>query len=168
LRTRGVASFQQPKLYIIATLSPVLKLVWAALADPHWRVAMEEEYATLMPNDTCDLVPRACGANVVTDKWIFKHKFKADGTLERCKARCILHGFTHHLSVDYNETFSPVVKPMIVHIILSLALSRDWPAHQLDVKNAFLHDMLTEIVYCTQPIEFFDPAQPDLVYCWHL
>jgi hypothetical protein len=110
---------------------------------------MEEEYATLLRNDTCDLVPCPCGTNVVTDKWIFKHKFKADGTLERYKARCVLHGFTHHLGIDYDETFCPTVKPMIVRIVLSLVLSWDWPAHQLDVKNAFLHDMLTEIVYCT-------------------
>jgi hypothetical protein len=47
---------------------------------------MEEEYATLMSNDTWDLVPRPRGTNVVIDKWIFKHKFKSDGTLERYKA----------------------------------------------------------------------------------
>jgi hypothetical protein len=55
---------------------------------------MEEEYAALMSNGTWDLVPLPRGANVVTGKWIFKHKFKADGTLERYKARLVLHGFT--------------------------------------------------------------------------
>jgi hypothetical protein len=48
---------------------------------------MEQEYISPMSNGTWDLVLRPRGANVVTDKWIFKHKFKADGTLERYKAR---------------------------------------------------------------------------------
>jgi hypothetical protein len=51
---------------------------------------MEEEYAALMSNDTWDLVPRSHDANVVTYKWIFKHKFKAYRTLERYKARWVL------------------------------------------------------------------------------
>jgi hypothetical protein len=81
---------------------------------------MEEEYAALMSNCTCDLVPRPRGANVVTGKWIFKHMFKADGTLERYKACWVLCEFTQCLGVDYDETFSPVVKPMMVSTILPL------------------------------------------------
>jgi hypothetical protein len=56
-----------------------------ALADPHWRRAMEEEYAALLANQTWDLVPRPSGCNVVTGKWIWTHKRWADGTLERYK-----------------------------------------------------------------------------------
>jgi hypothetical protein len=55
------------------------------------------------------------------------------------------------------------VKPTTVHTVISLALSWDWFVHQLDVKNAFLHGTLTETVYYTQPIGFFDPTQPDFV-----
>jgi hypothetical protein len=126
---------------------------------------MEEEYATLMSNDTWDLVLCPCGANVVSNKWIFKRKFKADRTLERYKARWVLGGFIQHLNVEYDETFNPVVKLTMFRTVLSLALSRDWPVHQLDVKNIFLHSTLIEIIYCTQPTGFFDPAQPDLVCC---
>jgi hypothetical protein len=50
---------------------------------------------------------------------------------------------------DYDETFNPVIKPVIVQTMLTLAVSRGWPMHQLDVKNAFLHSTLTEIVYCS-------------------
>jgi hypothetical protein len=56
-----------------------------------------------------------------------------------------------------------VVKPATVRTVLSLAVSRSWPVHQLDVKNAFLHDTLSETVYCSQPTGFVDPAQPDSV-----
>jgi hypothetical protein len=73
--------------------------------------------------------------------------------------------FMQHPDIDYDETFSPIVKLMTVRTILSLAVSQDWSVHQLDVENAFLHDTLTEIVYCTHPIRLFDLAQPDLVHC---
>jgi hypothetical protein len=66
-------------------------------------------------------------------------------------------------ALDYDETFSPVVKPATIRTVPTLALSRDWPDHQLDVTNAFLHGTLTETVYCTQPIGFVDPAHPDMV-----
>jgi hypothetical protein len=68
---------------------------------------MDEEYVALMSNDTWDLVLCPHGANVVTFKWIFKHKFKADVTLERYKARWILRGFTQCPSINYDVTFSP-------------------------------------------------------------
>jgi hypothetical protein len=56
-----------------------------------------------------------------------------------------------------------VVKPATVCTVLSLAVSRSWPVHQLDVKNVFLHGTLSETVYCSQPTGFIDPAQPDYV-----
>jgi hypothetical protein len=124
---------------------------------------MEEEYAALLDNHTWDLVPRPPKANVVTGKWIFKHEFHADGSLDRYKARWVLCGFTQCPGVDYDETFSPVVKLATVRTVLTLAHSRDWPIHQLDVKNAFLHGTLSETVYCSQPTGFSDPAQPDHV-----
>ena len=99
---------------------------------------MEEEFSALLQNKTWELVPRPSQGNIVTGKWIFKHKFRADGSLER-KARWVLRGFTQRPGIDFDETFSPVVKPATVRTVLSLALSRGWPVHQLDVKNAFLH-----------------------------
>ena len=124
---------------------------------------MEEEYAALLANHTWDLVPRPPGTNVVTGKWLFRHKLTSDGSLDRYKARWVLRGFTQRPGVDYDETFSPVVKFATVRAVLSLALSRDWAIHQLDVKNAFLHGTLTETVYCSQPTGFVDADRPDLV-----
>jgi hypothetical protein len=59
-------------------------------------------------------------------------------------------GFTQYPGVDYNEPFIPVVKPAIVRMVLAIAVSRDWPVQQLDVKNAFLHDTLNETVFYSQ------------------
>jgi hypothetical protein len=84
---------------------------------------VEEEYDALITNTTWDLVPHPVGSNVVTDKWIFKHKFNSNDTLEWYKARWVLRGFTQRPSVDCDETFSPVVKPATVRTMLSLAIS---------------------------------------------
>ena len=99
----------------------------------------------------------------MTGKWIWTHKCRADGTLDRYKARWVLRGFTQQPGVDYDETFSLVVKSATVRTALSLALSRSWPVHQLDVKNVFLHGTLSEIVYCSQPAGFVDSSRPDMV-----
>jgi hypothetical protein len=112
---------------------------------------MEAEYRALLANQTWDFVPRPSGCNVITGKSIWTIKRRVDGTLECYKARWVLRGFTQRPGVNYDETFSPVVKHAIVHTVLSLALSRSWPVHQLDVKNAFLHGTLTETVYRSQP-----------------
>jgi hypothetical protein len=78
------------------TLSPIPSSASAALADPHWRATMEEEYETLISNETWELVPQPQGSNVVTVKWVFTHKLRADGILDRYKTRWVLWGFTQH------------------------------------------------------------------------
>jgi transposase InsO family protein len=164
---RHAAGTLPPRVLAATTIDSQVSLVPSsvrtALLDPHWRQAMEEEYAALVANQTWDLVPRPPGTDVITGKWIWTHKRRADGTLERYKARWVLRGFTQHLGVDYDETFSSVVKPATVRMVLSLALARSWPVHQLDVKNAFLHGALTETVYCCQPVGFVDSSRPDMV-----
>jgi hypothetical protein len=92
MTTRAKRGFWLPvdKLTLSGTPSSPLSLVpisvRATLADPSWRRAMEEEYDALITNNTWDLVPRPVCFNIVTGKWIFKHKFNSDGTLEWCKA----------------------------------------------------------------------------------
>ena len=83
-----------PVMYHVAPLSPVLKTFHSALVDPNWRAAMEEEHTALLQNQTWYLVPRPRHANTITGKWIFKHKFHVDGSLERYKARWVRHAFT--------------------------------------------------------------------------
>jgi histone deacetylase 1/2 len=88
---------------------------------------------------------------------------RADGSLERYKARWVVRGFTQRAGVDYGETFSPVVKPATIRTVLTIAASRRWPVHQLDVKNAFLHGTLSEEVFCLQPAGFVDDTKPQHV-----
>jgi hypothetical protein len=118
LRPRALSAIEgEPRL------SPIPTSVREALADPNWRRAMEEEYGALLTNQTWDHVPRQSGCNVVTGKWIWTIKRRVDGTLERYKACWVLWGFTQRPGVDYDETFSSVVKPATVRTVLSLALS---------------------------------------------
>jgi hypothetical protein len=97
-------------------------------------------------NNTWDLVSCPVGSNVVTDKRIFKNKFNSDDTLEWYKAHWVLRSFNQWSDVDYDETFNPVVNLVTIRTVLSLAISRSWAVHQLDVKNTFLHDTLLETV----------------------
>ncbi|GJV27074.1 ribonuclease H-like domain-containing protein [Tanacetum coccineum] len=124
---------------------------------------MQDEFNALIKNGTWVLVPRPPNVNVVRSMWLFKHKFNADGTLSRYKARLVANGKSQQPGVDCDETFSPVVKPATIRTVLSLAVSHQWPIHQLDVKNAFLHGHLTETVYMHQPPGFTDPIHPDYV-----
>ncbi|XP_071729406.1 uncharacterized mitochondrial protein AtMg00810-like [Rutidosis leptorrhynchoides] len=82
---------------------------------------------------------------------------------EEYKARLVANGHSQQVGIDCDETFSPVVKPATIRTVLSLAVSRHWPVHQLDVRNAFLHGNLTETVYMHQPPGFRDASRPDHV-----
>ncbi|PKI66777.1 hypothetical protein CRG98_012783 [Punica granatum] len=125
-----------------------------------WRIAMQEEYQALLQNDTWDLVPPKPTQNIVGCKWMYRIKQKADGTIDRYKARLVAKGFNQREGVDYEETFSPVIKHVTICTILSIAVSLQWPVRKLDVKNAFLHWHLFEEVYMSQPSGFIDPSRP--------
>ncbi|KAK1664395.1 hypothetical protein QYE76_052554 [Lolium multiflorum] len=124
--------------------SPLPASARAALRDPQWFAAMHDEFDALQRNQTWTLVPRPPHANIITGKWVFKHKFHPDGTLDRHKARWVVRGFRQRAGVDFTDTFAPVVKPGTIRTVLQLAVSRAWPVHQMDVSNAFLHGHLEE------------------------
>jgi hypothetical protein len=165
--TRGKKGFHVPRRFLnlnaTPNISPIPTSYKRALLDPLWHSAMRDEFDALLQNNTWTLVPKPPGANVVSGKWVFRHKYNSDGSLARYKARWVCRGFSQQQGIDFDETFSPVVKPSTIRIILSLAVSSSWPIHQLDVKNAFLHGTLHETVYCQQPSGFVDPSHPDFV-----
>ncbi|KAK1679188.1 hypothetical protein QYE76_040036 [Lolium multiflorum] len=133
------------------------------MSIPHWREAMEQEYQALLRNETWTLVPSPPKVNIIDSKWVFKVKKHADGSIERYKARLVARGFRQRYGLDYEDTFSPVVKPTTIRLLLSIAVTRGWSLRQLDVQNAFLHGVLEEEVYMRQPPGFTDPDRPDYI-----
>jgi hypothetical protein len=135
-----------------------------ALGHPYWDTTMNEEYHSLMANDTWDLVPLPKGRKLVRCKWVYRTKYASDGSAERHKARLVAKGFSQVEGIDYNETFSPVEKMNSMHLILSLDTSHKLKVHHMDVKSAFLHGDLQEEIYMEQPPGY---VQNDcsLVFC---
>ena len=79
--------------------------------------------------------------------WVYKIKRKSDRSNDRYKAQLVAKGFKQRYGIDYEDTFSPVVKAATIRLVLSLAVSNNWSLRQLDVKNAFLHGLLEEEVF---------------------
>ena len=123
---------------------------------------MLDEFLALLKNHTWTLCELPPGKNLIGCTWIFRVKRLSDGAIARYKARLVAQGFSQQAGFDYFETFSPVVKPNTIRIILSLATSASWTITHLDVNNAFLHGDLKEEIYMKQP-PGFEQGSPNLV-----
>ncbi|RVW17177.1 Retrovirus-related Pol polyprotein from transposon RE1 [Vitis vinifera] len=149
-----------------ATSSPAAPLPPPLPLNTH-PMAMNSEYQALLRNNTWSLVPPPSSAHIVGCRWIYKLKYRPDGSIDRHKARLVAQGFTQTPRIDYFDTFSPVVKPCTIRLILALAVSFQWSVWQLDVENAFLNGDLEEEVFMTQPQGFVNPTYPTYVCKLH-
>jgi hypothetical protein len=109
------------------------------------------------------LVPPPLSQNIIGYKWVFKVKQKPDASVDKYKAWLVAKGFTQQYGIDYLDTFSPVIKPTTVRLVLSIIVSKQWDLRQIDISNAFLHGMLTETSYMHQPPGFEDGCHLDYV-----
>ncbi|RVX02364.1 putative mitochondrial protein [Vitis vinifera] len=116
--------------------------VQEALADPRWKAAMNEEMKSLQKNETWELVECPLGKKPVGCRWIYTVKYKADGSIERFKARLIAKGYTQTYGIDYIETFLPVAKINTVRVLL-----------MHDVRKAMSEGVqIKEVIVCVEAI----------------
>ena len=121
---------------------------------------MSNEFQALQRQATWTLVPSSPYQNLVGCRWVYKLKRNYDGSISHYKARLVAKGYHQQHGMDFDETFSPVVKPATVRLILSIAAQQHWSLRQLNVSNAFLHGYLKEIVHMEQPPGYIDPQFP--------
>ncbi|GJZ24947.1 ribonuclease H-like domain-containing protein [Tanacetum coccineum] len=101
-----------------------------ASKDVNWINAMNDEMHALYENDTWELVELPFGRKAIESKWVYRIKYMSSGEIERFKARLVAKGFNQKEGIDYEETFSPVVKMSIVRCLIDLAVQNDWKLFQ--------------------------------------
>ena len=128
-----------------------------------WQVSIDDEYASLIKNETWRLTTLPAGREAIKCRWVFKIKPGHHNIPERYKSRLVAKGYTQKKSLDYKETFSPVVKNSSLRVIFSLVAAHDLDIIQLDIKTAFLNGDLEEELYMEQPEGYVAPGQENLV-----
>jgi hypothetical protein len=116
-----------------------------------WMTAMQEEMSSMDKNNVWELVDLPPGCKTIGNKWVLKVKRKADGSIDRYKARLVAKGYTQREGIDYEDTFSPMVRFASIRLILSIVAKQDLELFQMDVKTAFLNGELDEEIYMAQP-----------------
>ncbi len=119
-----------------------------------WFNAANNEYLSLIANDTWSLCVLPKGRQNIKSKWVFKIKYLPNGTIDRFKARLVAKGYLQIEGVDYHEVSSPVLRLSTLRILLSIITKFDLEAIQLDVTTAFLNGHLNEELYMEQPEGF--------------
>ena len=122
-----------------------------SIRNSNWVEAMNKEVRALQANKTWYITELPLNKTSIGCKWIYKIKYKSDGSIERYKARLVAKGYNQLEGIDFLDTFSPVAKLTTIRLLLALASAHNWHLHQLDVDNAFLHGDLDEEVYMTPP-----------------
>lgn len=130
-----------------------------SMPDAHqWKLAMEDEYTSLLQNNTWNVVLRPHGKKILSTRWVFKKKLAPDGSVAKYKARFVVRGFTQVEGQDYDETYASVVKATSYRLLFALQARYGWKCHQMDVKTAFLHGDIEHDLYIQPPEGFPHPA----------
>ena len=128
-----------------------------------WSAAMQEEMQALMDNNTWTLEDMPADRSAVKCMWIFKKKFNSAGNVDRHRARLVAKGFSQRRGIDFKDTYAPVVRYESIRIFLALAAGMDMDMKQFDVRTAFLHGDLNEVIFMDQPAGYDDKSGKK---CW--
>ncbi|GKB56460.1 ribonuclease H-like domain-containing protein [Tanacetum coccineum] len=108
-------------------------------------------------NDTWEICDLPKDRKSIGGKWVFKIKYKLNGKIERYKARYVVKEYNQKEGIDFDETFSPVVKIVTVRGLINMVVQNNWSLFQLDINNAFLYGELDETVYMDLPEVYYSP-----------
>lgn len=128
-----------------------------------WLAAMKEEYQSLLDNQTWTLVDLPKGRKPIRNKWVYKVKRNADGSIERFKARLVAKGFTQREGVDYQEVFAPVMRHDSFRMFIAIATKLKSFVRQVDAVTAYLNGHIDEDIYMAQPQGFTVSGQEQKV-----
>jgi hypothetical protein len=130
---------------------------------PLWKEAINSEIESILQNHTWELTDLPRGCKPLGYKWIFKRKLKADGSIDKYKARLVVKGYRQTEGLDYFDTYSPVTRITSIRMLIAFAALNNLEIHQMDVKTAFLNGDLDEEIYMEQPEGFRVPGQEEKV-----
>ncbi|GKV51061.1 hypothetical protein SLEP1_g57737 [Rubroshorea leprosula] len=135
-----------------------------AYGKQEWENSMKKEIDSIEKNNTWELVDKPKGKTPIGVKWVYRVKYKADGSVQKYKARLVAKGYVQEHGIDFLETFSPVTRFETVRLVIALAAQMKWKIFQFDVKSAFLNGWLEEDVYVEQPEGFIVQGKEEKVY----
>ncbi|KRX31911.1 Copia protein, partial [Trichinella sp. T6] len=104
-----------------------------------WLKAINEELASHHENQSWEPAVLPPHKKAIKSKWVFKTKYKEDGTIEKRKARLVARGYSQRQGIDYEDTFAPTLGCSSLRYLLSLAAKYNLEVDQMDVVTAFLN-----------------------------
>ena len=113
-----------------------------------------EELKAMEDNNIWSLTPLPHSKHNIGCRWVYKIKYKQDGSVGWYKAHLVAKGYTQQAGIDFVDTFPPVAKITIVRVLLALAAIKGWFLLQMDVNNTFLNGDLFEEVYMDVPLGY--------------
>ena len=116
-----------------------------------WKSAIEDQFRSLIRNDTWELVNRPQSRNVISRIIALRNKYGLDGEIERREARLVAKGFTQRPGIDFRETFATVARLSFFRTLTALAVENDLTFHQLDITTAYLNGRIEREIYIDLP-----------------
>ena len=130
----------------------------SSLEKDNWLAASTEEFEGLVEMGAWKLVDRPNNRKTIKCRWTYVMKSN-----RRYKVQLVVKGYTQVQGIDYEETFSPVVRYESIGYLLAHATLQDWEIEAMDVKLAYLHRVLEEEIYMEQPEGFVAKGDEDKV-----
>ena len=132
--------------------------IMASRDTAFWREAVNDEMDSILSNNTWVLVDLPLSFNTIDCKWVFRRKYRTDGTIQTFKARLVAKGFRQREGIDYFDIYALVARITSIRVLIALASIYKLVIHQMDVKTTFLNGDLDEEVYMNQPKGFVLPG----------